>query len=179
MMWFTADTHFGDERIIHHAHRPFGNTAQMATALIDGINERVAPDDILYFLGDFSYHLSPEAAHKLRERIACRRIRLVAGNHDEDWPSSPYAEDFETIRDYEEIAPGFAKGVKLVLFHYPIMSWNGKRRGAIQLHGHIHSEGPKYNERNRDRGILRYDVGVDANGYRPVSRDEVLAFFGR
>lgn len=32
-------------------------------------------------------------------------------------------------------------------------------------------------QRNRQRGILRYDVGVDANGYAPVSRDEILDFF--
>lgn len=37
--------------------------------------------------------------------------------------------------------------------------------------------GPDYNERNRERGILRYDVGIDANEYCPVSRDDILAFF--
>ena len=57
------------------------------------------------------------------------------------------------------------------------MSWNGKRRDAIQLHGHIHSKGPDYNERNRERGILRYDVGVDANSYAPISLPEIVEFF--
>lgn len=50
------------------------------------------------------------------------------------------------------------------------------RRGSIQLHGHIHSR-PEYNERSRGRRLFRYDVGVDANGYRPVSIEEVMAFF--
>jgi len=27
-------------------------------------------------------------------------------------------------------------------------------------------------------GILRYDVGVDANGFRPVSIEHVKEFFG-
>ena len=57
------------------------------------------------------------------------------------------------------------------------MSWNGKRRDAIALHGHVHSKGSTNNERNRERGILRYDVGVDANNYAPVSLAEILKFF--
>ena len=36
---------------------------------------------------------------------------------------------------------------------------------------------PSHNERNRAQGLYRYDVGVDANGYAPVSLDQVLAFF--
>ena len=87
---------------------------------------------------------------------------------------------WEDVRDYLEIAPGYAKVHRLVMSHYPMLSWNGKARGAIMLHGHIHSRGDRTNARNRDRErpILRYDVGLDANDYRPVSRDQILGFFG-
>lgn len=34
-----------------------------------------------------------------------------------------------------------------------------------------------YNEMNRIQGLYRYDVGVDANGYSPVSMEEILAWF--
>lgn len=47
------------------------------------------------------------------------------------------------------------------------------------LHGHIHSRGQEVNAANARAGILRYDVGVDANGYCPVSIEKVLGFFGR
>lgn len=43
------------------------------------------------------------------------------------------------------------------------------------LHGHIHSD-KDYNLNNKEVGIKRYDVGVDANGFRPVSVDEILCF---
>ena len=47
------------------------------------------------------------------------------------------------------------------------------------LHGYIHSRGQEVNAANARAGILRYDVGVDANGYCPVSIEKVLGFFGR
>ena len=35
-----------------------------------------------------------------------------------------------------------------------------------------------YNLENRKAGILRYDVGVDANGFYPVSVEQIIEFFG-
>lgn len=49
--------------------------------------------------------------------------------------------------------------------------------GSWHLHGHIHSSGGAYNEFNRKQGLLRYDVGVDANACAPVSLDELRAWF--
>ncbi len=185
MLWFTADLHFGHANILGGNQRPFSSLDEMERTLIANINERVAADDHLYVLGDFAYGASVERTRELRNKIACKNVHLVHGNHDEDF-SETEAEAaggddvpaiFTSEQDYLEIAPGFAKGHKLVLFHYPIMSWNGKRRGSLMLHGHIHSHGAEYNEKNRARNILRYDVGVDANDYAPISRDEILAFF--
>ena len=148
--------------------------------VIDAINECVAVDDRLYILGDFTYRLPMAEAVRLRERIECQNVTLIRGNHDGDWgdPDAPHI--WDEVRDYLEIAPGYARGHRLVLSHYPMLSWNGKARGAIMLHGHIHSRGDRANARNRDRErpILRYDVGLDANDYKPVSRDQILGFFG-
>ena len=177
MMWFTADTHFGHSNILGGNQRPFDSLPQMEQRLIANINDRVSATDQLYVLGDFSYRATMEQIYKLRRRIVCQNVHLIRGNHDKEWSESEYADCFASEQDYLEIKPGFANGHKLVLFHYPIVSWNGKRRGSIQLHGHIHSHGDEYNVRNRERGILRYDVGVDANDYCPVSRDHILDFF--
>jgi calcineurin-like phosphoesterase family protein len=43
------------------------------------------------------------------------------------------------------------------------------------LHGHIHSD-MSYNISNREAGIKRYDVGVDANDYMPVSIKQIEDF---
>lgn len=180
MMWFTADLHLDDTNILHDMDRPFSSVEEMNRKVIDAINEKVAEDDRLYILGDFTYRLSMAEAVRLRERIACQNIVLIRGNHDGDWEDSKAPDIWSVVRDYLEIEPGYAKGHRLVLSHYPMLSWNGKARGAIMLHGHIHSRGERTNARNRDRErpILRYDVGLDANGYVPVSRDQILKFFG-
>ena len=194
MIWFTADTHFGHTNILGGGQRPFDSIDQMNARLISAINDRVSCRDTLYILGDFSYRTTVAEALRLRERINCQHIRLIRGNHDKDWgmlepaprvaakgkkrsaSASPAAGPFEAVLDYAELKPGECHGTRMVLSHYPMLSWNGKRRGSIQLHGHIHAD-RRYNERNRERGVLRYDVGVDANGYAPVSRDEILEFF--
>ena len=55
--------------------------------------------------------------------------------------------------------------------------WQGMNHGSWHLHGHIHSSGGAYNEFNRKQGLLRYDVGCDANGHSPVSLDELREWF--
>lgn len=177
MIYFTADTHFGHSNIIEATGRPYQSVERMNAALIANINDRVSTADTLYILGDFSYRITVEEAWRLRQRIVCPNVHLVRGNHDKHWAETPHADAFSSEQGYLEIKPGFARGHRLVLFHYPMLSWNGRWREAIHLHGHIHSRGADYNERNREAGVLRYDVGVDANGYCPVSRDEILEFF--
>ncbi len=170
MLWFTADLHLGHEAILRFARRPWNNVAEMNAALIANINERVAPTDTLYILGDVSHLVRPDQVARLVGGIACQHVHLIRGNHDAELDEGL----FESVRDYAEIR---YSGQKLMLMHYPLMTWNGIYRGTLHLHGHIHSRGEDYNARNRAQGYHRYDVGVDANGYRPVSFKEIAAFF--
>ena len=151
MMWFTADLHLGDTNILHDMDRPFDSVEEMNRKVIDAINECVAVDDRLYILGDYTYRLPLAEAVRLRERIECQNVTLIRGNHDSDWEDPAAPQIWEDVRDYLEVAPGYAKGHRLVMSHYPMLSWNGKARGAIMLHGHIHSRGDRTNARNRDR----------------------------
>lgn len=174
MIWFTGDTHFGHANVLDFCERPWDTIEAMNDALVDAINERVAPTDTLYHLGDFSFKMTVDAARELRGRIRCRDIRWVPGNHDKDWSQSAVAGTFVVEPAISTLK--LDGGRKVVMCHYPIMDWPGLGHGSIHLHGHIHA--PRaYNEWNRGMRLLRYDVGVDANDYAPVSLDEVLAFF--
>lgn len=174
VIWFTSDTHFGHANVLGFCNRPWDDIDRMNGALIDGINARVAPSDTLYHLGDFSFKMSVEEARELRGRIQCRDIHWVPGNHDKDWTQPAVAGTFAVEPPISVLK--LDDGRKVVMCHYPMMDWPGLEHGAIHLHGHIHAP-REYNEWNREMRLLRYDVGVDANGYAPVSLDEVLRFF--
>lgn len=174
MIWFTSDLHFGHQAILAHCDRPWDTVGEMGRALVSNLNAFVAPTDDLYVLGDFSYKIGRDEARRIRERICCRNIHLVPGNHDKDW-AQPEVEGVFLVEP--PIVTLKAGGRKLVLCHYPLADWESMSGGSIHLHGHIHSMGPDYNAMNRMQGLLRLDVGVDANGYSPVSLDDVLEWF--
>ena len=82
MIWFTSDTHFGHENVLKFTDRPWETIWQMNDAIVDNINGRVAVDDELYILGDFSFKMTAKDAYRLRKRIACTRLALDPGTHD-------------------------------------------------------------------------------------------------
>lgn len=177
MIWFTSDLHLGHTKVLDFADRPWGTIGEMNDALIANINARVAPTDTLYILGDYSFKIDLETAYALRQRIHCRDIHLVPGNHDKDWtrPEAAGAFTVEPMITTIKVNDGRQK---IVLSHFPLADWPSMRRGSWHLHGHIHSRGADYNGFNLRQGVLRYDVGVDANAYAPVSLDEISEWFG-
>lgn len=174
MIWFTSDTHFGHERVLGFCDRPWDTIAAMNRDLVDEINRWVAPEDTLYHLGDYSFKMTLEDAANLRKRISCKDVHLVPGNHDKDWSQPAVSWAFTVEKPITVLK---IDKLKLVLSHYPLADWQGMSHESIHLHGHIHTRGMKYNELNRMQGLYRYDVGVDANDFRPICLDEVLAWF--
>ena len=69
------------------------------------------------------------------------------------------------------------EGLKISLMHYPLLEWPYKYRSGIHLHGHQHNT-YEYNLSMLEKGIKRYDVGVDANDFQPVSLTDIIRFFG-
>ena len=98
-------------------------------------------------------------------RINCNNINLIYGNHDSALKKGNlYKTLFATHQSYKSFK---YKDNRIVLFHYPIISWNGISKGAIQLYGHRHGNLP-------DTGRIKMDVGVDTNNYYPYSLDEII-----
>ena len=129
----------------------------------------IRQNDTVYILGDICHHMKIEDADNLIRKMNGKKY-LIVGNHDKKYDPR----FFEDIKDFMKIS---VEGSNFALMHYPMLSCPKKSSGGYQLHGHIHAR-MEYNEKNRAEGIRRYDVGVDANNFFPVSVKQIIDFFG-
>jgi len=135
--------------------------------LIENWNKVVAKDDFVYHLGDFCFGRGTSSQDALRyfEQLN-GKIIMIAGNHDRH--AQRIKEYF--YKWYEGIYEAKIRGEKIVLCHYPMLSWNAAFHGRPHLFGHCHS-GPN---KKITHQLNSYDVGVDNNNFTPISYDEVL-----
>lgn len=164
-IWFTSDQHFGHKNIIDGCNRPFSSTEEMDSVIIQNWNSVVGKNDIVYTLGDFSFHKNEVTTRYLN--ILNGEIHLIKGNHDARMKKH-IRDKFSSVSDYKELRP--TKQSLIVMSHFPFLSWNKSHYGSIHLHGHCH--GTINNE-----GVKRYDVGVDSNSFTPVSLDFIIEKF--
>jgi len=161
--FFISDTHFGHENIIKTCNRPFANADEMDEALIERWNERIAPGDCVYHLGDFCYRNS-KSANRYIERLN-GTIHLVTGNHDRE-TLAEHAGLFASVNLMLEVE---IEGRHIVLCHYPIREWHGSWRRAWHLFGHVHGR------LDREPHGYSLDVGVDSHDFRPWSVNEIAS----
>lgn len=160
MIWFTSDTHYGHENVIQHCNRPFSNAAEMQEVLLENFNSKVKKNDDVYFLGDLTLGKYDFAISILKQMNG--RIHIVRGNHDH-WSRKQKEYPVVWIKDYYELKHD---NQLFVLSHYPFLRWNKSHYGSYHLHGHCHNNLPQ--EGNR------FDVGVDANNFYPISIKDIL-----
>ena len=158
MIYFTSDTHFGDPRVLRIDRRPFSTMAEHDAALIANWNTVVGEEDEVWHLGDV-----------ISKRGDCEgllgalngRKHLIIGNNDPETTTG--AKGWASVQAYAEM---LLDGHHLILCHYAFRTWNKMGKKSIDLHGHSHG---------RLKPMLRqFDVGVDAQGLRPVTLAELL-----
>jgi calcineurin-like phosphoesterase family protein len=161
--WYTADLHLGHANIIRYCARPFSSADEMDRHYLTTLRTLVAPEDDLWILGDFGFARNAAARTRLAslfEAIPGRK-HLIRGNHDH---KSVTRLGWASVHDLLEIEED---GHRLVLCHYPMLSWNRARYGAVHLFGHVHDDLRGF------RGAV--NVGVDCWDHRPVRLHEILA----
>ena len=178
MHYFTADLHLDHTNIIIYCNRPFGlgpdikdsisrtkATELMNDTIINNINQTVKENDTLWVLGDFAFAHSPEHLRSLRNRIVCRNITAIRGNHDKSW----YSQVLGAMKDMDSIEIG---GNRIVLCHYPMLSWNASFHGSWHLFGHCHGNmNPWLSQHLTETRML--DIGVDCHNFKPLSFEEI------
>ena len=159
--WYTADLHLGHTRIIEFCNRPFADIDEMNARIIQNFQSSVDFDDDLWVLGDFAFGQSTslEKFENWFHQIPGRK-HLVIGNHDDE---AVIALPWESISDLKEIKDG---DQPVVLCHYPMITWNGARKRAVQLFGHVHDQWQ--GSRNS------VNVGVDQWDFGPVQIGDIL-----
>ena len=161
MWFFTADLHLGHNNIIKYCNRPFMNsdenqfydlvrygnvpvnefkisvesTNKMDETILQSINDVVGLNDNLVIIGDFCFSNVKDRrkrAESYRERINCKNVYLLYGNHD----------DKENLKGLFKITADsytfHVDGQNIFCCHYPCRSWNKKFYGSWMLYGHVH-----------------------------------------
>lgn len=158
--WYTADLHFGHDSIIPNATRPFRDTSHMDAVLIERLWEKVGPEDDLWVLGDFAF--GPKAKDEdwlwmVFSQLPAARRHLIVGNHDGPLTQALAWDSVSLMAEVED--PDAAQPVTLC--HYPMMTWNHARKGALHLFGHVHG-----NWRGSANSI---NAGVDLWDFYPIT----------
>ena len=148
----------------------------MNNALVSNWNKVVAPNDIVFHLGDFCF------GNRKTWKSFCSKLNgtkyLIQGNHDRE--NEIYYEGFELVCDIAQVAiydNELEDYSTLILCHYCLTTWPGQWNGAVHCFGHSHTSPYSQNQADYDyiqhRALPSYDVGVDNNNFTPISYDEL------
>lgn len=169
MKFFTADEHYGHRNILKFCKRPFENIDDMREQLISRHNFKVTAQDETYHIGDVFWNsIKPNEALDILTRLNGRHY-LVWGNHDEtseklkNLDLKDGRKSFDWMKDvYKLRTDGYPD---VWLSHYAHRVWPNSHKGSYHVYGHTHGGLPDFRR--------SHDVGVDANGYFPVSLAEL------
>lgn len=158
-VFFTSDTHFGQERTFNLSMRTmyFKDLEEMDNEMIRRWNETVSEDDTVFHLGDFGNY---EVAKKLNGKIV-----LLYGNYERTEHLAPTAKQikyFHKVYDKKHMVFNNDKDIidleSFIVVHEPE---NKRGLEGFYLFGHIHEK-----QKVKKDGL---NVGVDVHNFTPVS----------
>jgi len=186
-LFFTSDTHYNHKNICRgvtswrkldgsipaEQTRDYKSLEQMNSTIVNNINETVGQDDILIHLGDWSFG-GFESIKEFRDRIICKNIYLLYGNHDHHIENNrqDIQDIFTDTSQYQMLTVYNHKGenkLEFVLMHYPLSSWHDMNKGRFHLFGHVHLSA---NKKMMDGRSM--DVGMDGNNLTPYNMTEIV-----
>lgn len=187
--FYISDLHLLHENCIKFDNRPFENMEEMMAVIYNNWNNTVTNGDEVYILGDISFRGKNEDLISFVSRLKGQKI-LVKGNHD-DVSDYRYKQLFKEVVDYKEIQDNvLGRSYRVVLSHYPILSWNNMSHGSILLYGHTHkSKEDEYFQKclkemreygcyhlPEDKRVMAFNVGCmhDYINYTPTTLEDIL-----
>ena len=184
-IYFFSDPHYHHKNICrgvsqwevnegNQRTRDFKTLEEMDDTLVNNFNSIVKENDEAWCLGDWSFG-GHEQIKIFRNRLNCKNINLVFGNHDQhiEPNNSPYRDLFKSVQYVKQFSLklGTEKTGKFgkqgfFLSHYGHRVWDKSHHGNIHLFGHSHGTLPMHGK--------SMDVGVDTNNLYPYHLDEIM-----
>lgn len=180
-LWFMSDLHYNHENVIKFNRRPFENVKEMNWYIEQELITKVGPGDILFDMGDLFWKTDETTMKNVISLASPKEWYKILGNHDNYnvYRKSYIGTLFTLLSDILEINVDHeGRNYKLTLCHYPMISWNGKARGTLMIHGHCHGNIDNINTESTD---LRVDVGFDGalakkTGSFLISFEDILEY---
>lgn len=171
MIFYTADLHIEHNNIIRLSNRPFETVEEMNRTLVENWNAVVGENDEVYILGDVLFKLNTRSERYLGQMKGIKH--LIVGNHDrQNLKKEAFTSQFVTINDYLIVED---EGRKAVLFHYPILEWDGYFRGYYHIYGHIHNSDENYANKVMKQVKNAFNAGVDVNDFTPQTLSQLIS----
>ena len=166
-IFFCSDHHFYHQNILTFKRddgtplREFQDVNHMNEIIVQRHNERVRPNDKVYFLGDVTMSRNARGLEILG-RMNGEKV-LIKGNHDLCKPQQ-YLQYFKDIRGSHQFDG-------MILTHIPIHP-DSLARWGLNVHGHLHYQVVRLPlSQIPDRRY--YNVSMERINYTPVSLEEV------
>lgn len=176
MIYFTSDWHLRHSSSLKYCNRPFNNTDAMAARILFNYKEVIKDTDIVFHCGDLTIKRNSRDKGWLSEvfKNLPGQNHLIVGNHDY-YSKKYYMEEcnFLSVNRYISTKD-------YAITHDPtIFKDEDILTNKILLHGHIHSTYPiiEFDNLTGLNGEYTYDVGVDANNFKPVSLEYIKEIF--
>jgi len=173
MIYYIADLHLHHKNILHMSQRPFADLNEMHRTIKQNWNAIVSDHDDIYIIGDVCFGFNIEIAEYIRNLNGNKH--LIIGNHDKKYLANQKFRDlFVTISQYSVIND---ENRNVVLFHYPILEWDGYFKGWYHVYGHIHNNDANFSNQLLKREEFRnaFNAGVDLNDFTPQSLHQLIA----
>lgn len=188
--FLSADHHFDHKELLSFYKQPFKTIEERNLKIVNNHNERVKKDDDVYVVGDFCFYKSNYLYWKNQLN---GNLIFLKGNHDKKTNGS----NFKLVRGVLS-----AGGMHINVVHDPIYA---NPKYPLNLVGHVHDKfriisfKQFYKDRladlkkdlpisylnkvkifvekwkGKERKSTLFNVGLDVNGYYPLTLEEVIS----